>query len=123
MKESLAKLVETTPKEKLVKTKILAKKLGGPFDLLIKKGVYPYEYMNSFKRFGERQLPPKESFYSVLSGKGIDEKDWEHGQKVWKTFNCQNLGDYHERLRGNGRCAVGRRFRKFQAALYAKLQT
>lgn len=74
----------------------MAKRLGGPFELLIKKGVYPYEYMNSFEKFGERQLPTKENFFSTLSGEGIGEKEWEHGQEVWKAFDCQNLGDYHD---------------------------
>src|SRR5678815_2399116 len=32
-------------------------------DLLRRKGVYPYEYTDSFSRFEENQLPPKEAFY------------------------------------------------------------
>ena len=63
--------------------------------LLIKKGIYPYDYMDSFERFGETQLPEKEKFYSSLSGKGITDEEYARAKQVWETFGCQNLGDYH----------------------------
>ena len=43
--------------------------------LLLKRGIYPYEYMDSFERFGETELPEKEKFYSSLSDKGIRDDD------------------------------------------------
>ena len=64
--------------------------------LLLKKGIYPYEYMDSFERFGETRLPEKEKFYSSPSGKGITDEDYAHAQEVWLTFGCQTLGDYHD---------------------------
>jgi len=64
--------------------------------LLLKKGIYPYEYMDSFGRFHEAQLPEKEKFYSSLSGKGITDEEYAHAQKVWETFGCQTMGDYHD---------------------------
>ena len=51
--------------------------------LLLKKGIYPYEYMDSFERFSETQLPEKEKFYSSLSGEGITDEEYEHAKKVW----------------------------------------
>ena len=63
--------------------------------LLLKKGIYPYEYMDSFGKFGETKLPEKEKFYSSLSGKGITDEEYEHARQVWETFGCRNLGDYH----------------------------
>ena len=65
------------------------------FDLLLRKGVYPYEYMDKWKRFKEDKLPDKESFYSELNKKHITESDYEHSQKVYDTFNFKNLGEYH----------------------------
>ena len=62
--------------------------------LLMRKGVYPYEYMASWERFEEAQLPPKEDFYSNLSGEHISDGDYAHAQQVWKTFGCRTLGDY-----------------------------
>ena len=63
-------------------------------ELLLRKGVYPYEYMDSWERFTDTQLPPKASFYSKLIGKHIKDEDYTHAQNVWKTFDCQNMGDY-----------------------------
>ncbi|KAK3800107.1 hypothetical protein RRG08_015073 [Elysia crispata] len=62
--------------------------------LLMRKGVYPYEFMDSWGCFEETQLPPKEAFYSKLSGEHISDSDYEHAQRVWKTFGCQTLGNY-----------------------------
>ena len=64
--------------------------------LLLRKGVYPYEYMDSEENFNETELPDKESFYSELNKEGITDEDYVHAQKVWDTFNIQNLGEYHD---------------------------
>ena len=63
---------------------------------IIKKGVYPYEYMDNWKRFNEKSLPNKEYFYSELNKEGITDEDHKHAQKVWKIFNVKNLGEYHD---------------------------
>ena len=62
--------------------------------LLMRKGVYPYEYVDSWERFEENKLPPKEAFYSKLSDEHIDDDDYKHAQRVWETFGCQTLGNY-----------------------------
>ena len=56
------------------------------FVLLLRKGVYPYEYMDSWEKFYETSLPDEESFYSELNEEGITDKDYAHSQKVWKVF-------------------------------------
>ena len=48
------------------------------FELLLRKGVYPYEYMDSWKRFKEESLPDKESFYSELNKEHITDEDYAH---------------------------------------------
>ena len=45
-------------------------------ELITRKGVYPYEYIDSVDRFNETQLPPKEAFYSSLNGEGISDDDY-----------------------------------------------
>ena len=66
-------------------------------ELLLHKGVYPYEYMDSWEHFAEPKLPPpKEAFFSKLSDQHISEDDYAHAQRVWETFGCCNLGDYHD---------------------------
>ena len=41
-------------------------------------------------------LPPKDAFYSKLSDAHIDDEDYAHAQKVWKAFDCKNLGEYSD---------------------------
>ena len=64
-------------------------------ELMTKKGVYPYEYMDNINRFEETTLPPKEQFYSTLTEEQIKDQEYEHGQNVWQTFNIRNLKEYH----------------------------
>ena len=66
------------------------------FVLLLRKGVYPYEYMDSWERFDETSLPDKKAFYSKLNLEDITDKDYEHAQKVWEVFEIKNLGEYHD---------------------------
>ena len=66
------------------------------FMLLLTKGVYPYEYMDSWERFNETELPSKKDFYSKLNLEDITDEDYMHAQKVWKVFNIKNLGEYHD---------------------------
>ena len=66
------------------------------YALLVRKGVYLYEYMTSWDKFMETQLPPKEPFHSSLDMSDISECDYEHAQKVWRAFNLKNLGEYHD---------------------------
>ena len=57
--------------------------------LLLRKGVYPYEYMDSWERFDETLLPDKKAFYSKLNDEGITDKDYAHAQKVWELFKIK----------------------------------
>ena len=66
------------------------------FILLLRKGVYPYEYMDSWEKFDENTLPHKEGFYSNLYLQDISDKDYTHAQKVWDVFKIKNLGEYHD---------------------------
>ena len=66
------------------------------FNLMKRKGVYPYDYMDSFSKFNDRELPKREDFYSLLRGENISEDDYSHAQNVWNTFNLQNMGEYHD---------------------------
>ena len=82
--------------EKFFNTYQLYNKDLNKFDLLLRKGIYPYEYTDSRKRFKEESLPDKESFYSELNKEHITDEDYAHAQKVWDTFKIKNLGEYHD---------------------------
>jgi len=92
---SLNKLVEANPPESF---RITAKYEPDVElrKLLMRKGIYPYEYMNSWDRFNETQLPPQNAFYSALTSTGISEEDYQHAQEVWTKFDCATLGDYSD---------------------------
>ena len=66
------------------------------FSLIKRKGVYPYDYMDSFQRFSEKSLPAREDFYSILNDSGISESDYSHAKEVWSTFKIRDLGEYHD---------------------------
>ena len=66
------------------------------FLILLRKGVYPYEYMDCWNRFNEKTLPNKESFYSSLMMEDISASDYAHANNVFKKFNINNLGEYHD---------------------------
>ena len=63
--------------------------------LCLRKGVYPYDYMDSPEKLNETRLPPKSAFYSKLSNSNITDEDYNHAQKVWKDFNMITMRDYH----------------------------
>ena len=97
MNASLEKLVSNLAKKGDGKFRILKKYT--PVEkvlLLLRKGVYPYEYVDSFQKFHETNLPPIEAFFSTLRNEGISVEDYVHAQTVFTEFQCQSLGDYHD---------------------------
>ena len=93
MASSLENLVKATNKSAF---KITKSEFGDKTDIILRKGVYPYEYIDNLDRFNETQLPPIDKFYSKRSDEKIKDVDYEHAQKVWNEFNCKTIGDYHD---------------------------
>ncbi|KAK3731186.1 hypothetical protein QZH41_019243 [Actinostola sp. cb2023] len=69
---------------------------GKQLELLLRKGVYPYDYMNSLEKLEETELPQKELFYSKLDNKNISDADYQHAEEVWSAFNIQTMREYHD---------------------------
>ena len=65
-------------------------------ELFIRKGIYPYEYMDSWEKFEETSLPRKEKFYSNLNMSGVSDGDYQHVCRVWREFGIRNMGEYHD---------------------------
>ena len=74
-------------------------------ELLKQKRAYPYEYMGSFKRFGEEKFPDRECFYGSVKDRAtgdngekldghINNEDYLMCNKIWNEFNMKNKGDY-----------------------------
>ena len=94
MKSSLDSLVTNLTDEDF---KYLSEEFSSEFLKLVKeKGVYPYEYMDSFERFSENKLPDKDEFFSSLKDKCISEEDYSRANSVWIAFKMNTLGDYHD---------------------------
>ena len=66
------------------------------FILLLRKGVYPCEYMDSWERLNETSSPDKKAFYSSLYMEDISDVDHRHANNVFKKFKLKSLGEYHD---------------------------
>ena len=94
MAASLDSLVKNLPKESFKNLTEFYE--GDELNLLLRKGVFPYDWFDSFNRLSADHLPPKEAFHSVLNDSGISEEDYLHAKNVWKTFNMKTMRDYHD---------------------------
>ena len=66
------------------------------FFLLFRKDVYPYKYMNEWKKSNETSLPEKEEIYSNLNMEDITNADYVHAKRVCKDFEIKHSGEYHD---------------------------
>ena len=93
MSSGLEKLVSNLPRKSLKYTSEKFK--GKKLDLMARKGVYPYDHIDSFDKFNEK-LPTKEEFYSVLNNEHISDEDYKNAHNVWNTFSLKNMGEYYD---------------------------
>ena len=94
MAASLDSLVKNLPKDSF--KNITEFYEGDQLKLLLRKGVFPYDWFDNFDRLSSTSLPPKEAFHSILNDSGITEEDYQHAQHVWETFNMKTMRDYHD---------------------------
>ena len=83
-------------KDKFPNTYQLCNNNINKFLLLLRKGVYPYEYMDTWEKFDETKLPKNNDFYSELNLEHITKEDYKHAKSVWNACNTKNLGEYHD---------------------------
>ena len=93
MASSLDSLVKNLGKEKLYNVR---REFGEKTPLISRKGVYPYDYMDSLLKFSEEKLLPKETFFNRLNETHISDEDYDHAQNVWEKFGLKNMGEYHD---------------------------
>jgi len=75
--------------------KNLAKHFSGDkFNLMHRKGMYPYDYIDRLSKLDQAKLPPKQAFYSRLNDQDISDEDYAHAQTVWNKFEMNNFRDY-----------------------------
>ena len=83
-------------KERFFNTYTFSNHDNNNFISLLRKGVYPCEYMDDWEKFNETRLPKKEDFYSHLNIEDITDADYVHSKRVCKNFEIENLGKYHD---------------------------
>ena len=94
MRSSIEALVNNLPKDGFKNISKYFK--PEQVELIKQKGFYPYEFMNTEEKFNDTKPPPREAFYSKLTGRGITEKNYKHVLNVWNTFKMKTFKDYHK---------------------------
>ena len=94
MAASLDSLVNNLPKDDFINLGLCYS--GDKINLLKRKGVYPYDYIDSFEKLKETKLPPKEKFHSRLDEEDISDEDYIHAQKVKEAFEIKSMEGYLE---------------------------
>ena len=94
MAASLDSLVKNLPKESFKNLTEFYQ--GDELNLLLRKGVFPYDWFDNFNRLSNTELPPKDAFHSILNDSEISEEDYIHAQNVWKIFDMKTMRDYHD---------------------------
>lgn len=64
--------------------------------LLERKGIFPYDFLDSWEKLHCTELPAREGFYSRLSESHITDEEYQHACRVWNDFAITNLGEYME---------------------------
>ena len=63
---------------------------------MLRKRLYPYEYVNDWGKFNDTSLPEKDDFYNHLSMKDITDRDYTHSKKACKDFEIKNVIEDHD---------------------------
>ena len=111
---SLDNLAKNLAIEKKGITKDFFKKKTGDLNLLLKKGVYPYSWVDSIDKFDLPELPRRKDFYNDLNSKKCSKEDYAHAQAVWKSFKCKTFRDYHLLYLQSDVCLLADIFEEFR---------
>lgn len=65
-------------------------------NLLTRKGVFPYDYIDSWEKLKEVTLPSKDMFYSKLYENTISDEQYTFAKHIWNTFKTRSILDYAE---------------------------
>ena len=96
----------------------LKQEFGKNYQLLTKKGIYPYDYFDNTKKYYEQKLPNKNEFFNKINNKSISDEDYEHAKNVFEKFECENLLDYSILYLKTDICHLADVFQKFSNFAY-----
>lgn len=93
----------------------------GRITLLEQKGIFPYDFVDSWEKLECTKFPSKDEFYSELTESEISDAEYYHAENVWRSFGCRNLGEYADLYSKTDvllLCDVFERFRKTMRSLF-----
>ena len=96
----------------------LKQEFGENYKLLTKKGIYPYDYFDSTKKYNERKLPNKEAFFDKITNKNIKDENYNHAKNVFEKFECKSQLDYSILYLKTDICHLSDVFQKFSDFAY-----
>ena len=96
----------------------LKEEFGKNYQLLCKKGIYPYDYFDNTEKYNEQKLPNKEEFFNKINNKNITDEDYNHAKNVFEKFECKNLLDYSILYLKTDLCHLSDVFQKFSNFVY-----
>lgn len=94
LNESLSQLVKILPTDKFKHTRLFFDQED--LSLVCRKGVFPYNYVNSWKRLKVKKLPSKKHFFNHMTLSHITNEDYNHAKLVWDRFKCKDLAEYSD---------------------------
>ena len=92
------------------------------YKLLLRKGVFLYEYLDSFDKFEDDELPLREEFVSTLRGEECSQEDYNYAQSVWTAFGCVTLEDYLELYLASHVCQLADLFQYLRSICHQNYQ-
>lgn len=91
---SISKLTKSLSEDDFIETKKIVP--DGKLNLITRKGVFCYDYIDSLDKFEETSLPSKNNFYNKLNEEEIDPEDYQHACRVWNELKMKTLGEYSD---------------------------
>jgi hypothetical protein len=65
------------------------------FKLIQNKGIYPYDFMDTYDKMNSISLHLRDEFYNKINSKHISDKEYGHAKEAWDVFKCKTFKDYH----------------------------
>lgn len=98
MAESLCKLASLIPsnKKRILHSVCQKDYSSEQISMLERKGVFPYDYVDSIERLSETSLPSIDHFYSRLNEEEISPDEYRFACDIWEKFQLKTLGEYSE---------------------------
>ena len=100
----------------------LKQEFGENYQLLCKKGIYPYDYFHNIKKYNEQKLPNKEEFFNKINNKNVSNEDYTHAKNVFEKFESKNLLDYSILYLKTDLCHISDVFQKCSNFAYEKYE-